>query len=96
MDNLFHEIATYDVLKATLQEMSVFRYKAVVFESPYGDFINPKKSHFYKSSYVADILADLIFSFPDIQFIFCENRKLANEWIYRWFRRINLEVGKKE
>ena len=39
------------------------------------------------------------FSFPDIQFIFCENRKLANEWIYRWFRRINLEeggVGEKE
>jgi len=94
MDNLFHEIGTYDSLKATLQEMNTFKYKAVVFESPYGDFINPKKSHFYRPSYIADVLADLAFSFPEIQFIFCENRKLANEWIYRWFQRINLEESK--
>lgn len=94
MDNLLHAIGTYDALKATLQEMSTFEYKAVVFESPYGDFISPKKSHFYRASYIADILADLAFSFPEIQFVFCENRRLANEWIHRWFQRINLEKSK--
>jgi len=91
MDNLLHEIATYDVLKATIQEMRTFKYRAFVFESSYGDFLKPKKNSFYNPSYIATILADLAFSFPDVQFIFCKNRKLANEWVWRWFLRINKE-----
>lgn len=89
LDNMLHEIATYDVLKATLQEISTYPFKAVVFESPYSDFMNPKKIRNYTASYVADILSDLAVSFPEIQFIFCGNRKFAQEWIYRWFLRIN-------
>jgi len=93
LDNFIHEISTYDVLKISLQEMRQFRYRAVVFESPYADFINPKKNNFYKPTYIAEILADLFVSFPDIQFVFCDNRKFANEWIYRWFSRISREVS---
>ena len=89
MDNLLHEIATYDVLKAAIQEMKTFKYRVIVFESPYSDFLKPKKNPFYKPSYIATILVDLAFSFPDVQFIFCKNRKLANEWVWRWFLRID-------
>jgi len=89
LDNMLHEIGTYDVLKATLQELSTYSFKAVVFESPYSDFMNPKKVKHYNTSYVADILSDLTVNFSDIQFIFCGNRKFAREWIYRWFLRIN-------
>ena len=96
MDNFIHEISSYDVFKISLQEMRQFKYRAVVFESPYADFINPKKNNFYKPTYIAEILADLFVSFPDIQFVFCDNRKIANEWIYRWFSRINTEISDKQ
>ncbi|MEO0225574.1 MAG: ERCC4 domain-containing protein, partial [candidate division WOR-3 bacterium] len=89
LDNFLHEVATYDCLKATLQELSLYRFKAVVFESPYSDFMHPAKIKPYRASYIADLLSDLVVSFPEIQFIFCENRKFAQEWIYRWFLRIN-------
>ena len=95
LDNMLHEIATYDILKATLQELATYPFKAVVFESPYSDFMNPKKVKYYKTSYVADILSDLAVCFPEIQFIFCGNRKFAREWIYRWFLRIN-SINKEE
>jgi len=91
IDNFLHEIAIYDVLKLQLQELDKLRYKAVVFESPYSDFINPKKLKAYNAVYIAEILADLFVSFPNIQFIFCDNRKIATEWIYRWFKRIKRE-----
>jgi len=93
MDNFLHEISTMEVFKVKLQEMSSFRYKAVVLESPYADFINPKKLSYYSAPYVAEILADLVVQFPEVQFIFFSNRKTANEWLYRWFQRINQTIG---
>ncbi|MFN3966338.1 MAG: ERCC4 domain-containing protein [Endomicrobiia bacterium] len=95
IDNLLHEIATYDVLKLQLQELNSFEYKAVVFEAPYSDFINPKKLKAYNASYISEIIADLFVSFPEIQFVFCDNRKIAAEWIYRWFTRIQREYRNK-
>ncbi len=88
MDNFLHEIRGYDIFKSSLEELKQYKYKAVIFDSPYSDFINPKKNLFYRPSYIADILADLSINFPDIQFTFFENRKLANEWLFRWFKRI--------
>lgn len=88
MDNFLHEIRGYDIFKSSLEELKQYKYKAVIFDSPYSDFINPKKNPFYRPSYIADLLADLYVYFPEIQFIFFENRKLANEWLHRWFKRI--------
>jgi len=64
----------------------------VVFESPYADFINPKKLTHYSAPFIAEILADLAVQFHDVQFIFCSNRKVANEWVYRWFQRIHQNI----
>lgn len=89
LDNIKHEIGTYDVLKASLQELSTYPYKAVVLESPYADFINPLKTKPYRATYFAEIISDLFVNFPEVQFVFCDNRKIAQEWVYRWFMRIN-------
>jgi hypothetical protein len=88
LDNFLHEVRNFEVLKISLQELQRYPYKALIFDSPYSEFINPKTNLFYNASYTADILAELYVTFPDIQFIFFKNRKLANEWLYRWFKRI--------
>ncbi|MGQ9464281.1 MAG: ERCC4 domain-containing protein [bacterium] len=91
LHNFLSEIGLYDTLKARLEELATYRYKALVFESPYSDFLNPEKIKPYSAVYLAEILSDLMVRFPDIQFIFCDNRKFAQEWLYRWFLRINAE-----
>lgn len=88
LDHFLHEIRNFEVLKLNLQELRQYPLKAMIFDSPYSEFINPKTNLFYKPSYTADILAELFVNFPDIQFVFFKNRKLANEWLYRWFKRI--------
>jgi len=94
LDDFLHQIGIYDVFKTKLQELSVYPHKTIVFEAPYSNFLDPKKIKPYAASYVADILADLAVLFPGVQFIFCENRKFAQEWLLRWFLRINAEEDK--
>jgi hypothetical protein len=94
LDEFIHEISRMDVFKAKLQEMEIFLHKAVVFESAYEDFINPKRIKYYSASYIAELLADLIVQFSHVQFIFCNNRRSANEWVYRWFARIKSNLEK--
>ena len=36
-------------------------------------------------SAVADAVAEAQARFPSVPIIFCENRKMAQEWLYRWF-----------
>ncbi len=92
--DFLHQIGVYDVFKTKLQELSTYPYKAVVFEAPYSNFLDPKRIRPYSASYVADILSDLTVLFPEIQFVFCENRKFSQEWLLRWFIRINVEETK--
>mgnify|MGYP000017642307 CR=1 FL=1 len=83
--------SVYDTFKVTLSELSTYKYKALVFESPYSDFLNPKKIKPYSANYIAEILSDIAVRFSEIQIVFCDNRKFAQEWLYRWFLRINAE-----
>ena len=95
-DNFLHEISSFDVLKAKLEELSKFPHKAVIFEASYLDFIDPKKNKFYSSIFIAELLAELSVQFPSIQFIFSVNRKSANKWLYYWFRRIYQNIENKQ
>lgn len=87
-ENFLHEISSFDVLKAKLEELAKYLHKAVIFEAGYLDFIDPKKNKFYSSTFIAELLAELSVQFPQVQFIFSDNRKSANKWLYHWFRRI--------
>lgn len=91
LNNFLKQIGTYDTLKVTLKELTTYPYKTLIFESPYSDFLNPKKIKPYRASYIAEILSDLAVRFPEIQIIFCDNRKFAQEWLLRWFLRIDTE-----
>ncbi len=91
LDNFLNQIATYDSFKAMLNELATYPYKALILESPYSDFLNPKKISPYRASYIADIISDITVCFPQIQIVFCDNRKFAQEWLLRWFLRINSE-----
>lgn len=88
LDNFLHELRNFEILKISLQELRGYPYKALFFDSPYSEFLNPKTNQFYSPTYTADIIAELFISYPDIQIVFFKNRKLANEWLYRWFKRI--------
>jgi hypothetical protein len=88
-DQFLHEIATFEVLKAHLVEMTAsYKYKALVIEANYSDLVNPKKSRFYSAGLVAQVIAELYASFPGLQIAFCSNRKHAAEWVGRYFQRI--------
>ncbi len=91
LHNFLSQIGTYDSFKAMLTELNTYPYKALVLESPYSDFLNPRKIKPYRASYIAEILSDLVVRFPQIQVVFCDNRKFAQEWLLRWFLRINAE-----
>jgi hypothetical protein len=83
------DIATLEVIKARLLEMSArYRHSALVIEADYATLVNPKKNRFYSAGLVADIIADLHAGFPGVQIVFCSNRKLAREWVERYFTRI--------
>jgi len=92
-DNFLHEIASFDVLKAKLEEMARFPHKAVVFESAYSDFVDAKKNRAYSAGFVATLLAELSVEFPQVQFIFCNGRKAANKWLYHWFDRLHQHLS---
>lgn len=87
-ENFLHSLQSFEVLRASLHELKLIPFGAMVLECSYADLINPKKNPYFKPSYIADVLAELYFLFPDIQIAFCDNRKIANEWTYRWFKRI--------
>jgi ERCC4-type nuclease len=88
-DQFLQDIATLEVLRARLLEMTTkYRYAALVVEADYGDLVNPKKSRFYTAGLVADVIAELSSAFPGLQLAFCSNRKFAAEWVERYFTRI--------
>lgn len=91
LNDFLKQIPTYDSFKAMLKELSTYPYKVLIFESPYSDFLNPGKIKPYRATYIADIISDLYFHFPEVQIVFCDNRKLAQAWLLRWFLRINSE-----
>lgn len=88
-DNFFQQMKQVDAVKAKLHELcETYKYKAVVIESSYADLIDPKKAKFYRGGTVANFIANLTASFPDLQFTFCKNRKIANEWVARYFQAV--------
>ncbi|NLJ48037.1 MAG: hypothetical protein GX428_00385 [Candidatus Atribacteria bacterium] len=93
-ENLLHNMQSFEQLRASLHELKTSPYRAMIFECSYADLINPKKNPHFKPSYVADVLAEIYVLFPDIQIVFCDNRKIANEWTYRWFKRISQSFKK--
>lgn len=68
-------------LKYQLTELASCPRAAVVVEERYSRAL---RHEIVRSSVVADGLAECQIAFPNVPIMFCENRKLAQEWTYRF------------
>lgn len=68
-------------LKYQLTELASVPRAAVVVEERYSRAFQHER---VRGSVVADALAEAQVAFPNVPIMFCENRKLAQEWTYRF------------
>jgi hypothetical protein len=68
-------------LRFALGELSTLPRAAVVVEDRYSQVFALKR---IRPALVAEALAELQVRWPDIPIVFCETRKLAEEWTYRY------------
>ncbi|MCF8608805.1 hypothetical protein L5G28_01325 [Gordonia sp. HY285] len=68
-------------LTYALAEMAAVFRAAVVVEAPYSSVFRQERA---SGAAVAEAVAELQVRFPSVPVVFCDNRKLAQEWTYRW------------
>lgn len=68
-------------LRYALGELAALPRAAVVVEEPYSRVF--AQEH-VRPAVVADGLAELQVAYPSVPVVFCDTRKLAQEWTYRW------------
>jgi ERCC4 domain-containing protein/Lsr2 protein len=68
-------------LKFAVAELATLTTAAVVVEDRYSQIFTHE--HFRPAA-VADALAELQVRYPNVPIVFCETRKLAEEWVYRY------------
>jgi len=89
------ERKTFDNLKASfsnlpyfhqfLGELESYKYNALVIEANYSDFLNPEKLKYYTSEFGAKAIAEIYSFHPSLNVVFAGSRKLAQEWVLRFF-----------
>lgn len=87
-DNLLGDFGVMAALHQRLAELTNHEHHALVVEAPYSDFLNPKKVHYYTTSFCARAIAELYALHPRLRLRFCANRKVANEWARHYFAAI--------
>jgi len=87
-DNLLSEFGKMHAFHQQLGELSAYKYAALVIEANYSDFLNPNKIKFYTTSFATKAIAELYALHPKLNIVFAGNRKLANEWTYRFFSAV--------
>lgn len=88
-ENLLSEFGRMPVFHQQLGELSAYKHSALVIEANYSDFLNPDKVKYYHPAFTAKAIAELYALHPALTIVFAGNRKLANEWTYRFFSAIN-------
>ena len=89
LDNLLADFGAMPVLHQTLAELASYTHHALVIEAPYADFLNSKKVHHYTASFCARAIAEIQVVHPSLRVVFCENRKVANEWTRHFFSAVS-------
>ncbi|WP_223144621.1 ERCC4 domain-containing protein [Deferribacter autotrophicus] len=88
-DNLISEFRKMSVFHQQLAELSAYKYSALVIEANYSDFLKADKLKFYTPSFAVKAIAELFAFHPNLPIVFAGNRKLANEWTYRFFEAVD-------
>jgi hypothetical protein len=68
-------------LKFAVAELATLAAAALVVEDRYSQVF---ASEHFRPSAIADALAELQVRYPNVPIVFCETRKLAEEWVYRY------------
>jgi ERCC4-type nuclease len=77
-------------LRFALAELAALPRAAVVVEDRYSQVFALER---VRPSVIADGLAELQVRWPNVPIVFCENRKLAEEWTYRYLAAARTELG---
>ncbi len=68
-------------LRFAVAELATLAAAAVVVEDRYSQIFT---SEHFRPAAIADALAELQVRYPNVPIVFCETRKLAEEWVYRY------------
>ena len=68
-------------LRFAVAELATLPAAAVVVEDRYSQIF---ASEHFRPAAIADALAELQVRYPNVPIVFCETRKLAEEWVYRY------------
>lgn len=79
-------------LRFQLTELSAIPRAAVVVEERYSQVF---KLDFVRPSVVADGIAECQVRFPTVPIVFCETRKLAQEWTYRFLAAARIALAEE-
>ncbi len=84
-DNMLQDFIKLHSIHQKIGELEAYRHSAVVVEANYSDFLNPKKQKYYPAAFLAKAIAEMYAMHPRINIVFAGSRKLANEWVLRYF-----------
>jgi hypothetical protein len=68
-------------LRYAVGQLAALDHAAVVVEARYSAIL---QSTFMRPALIFDTIADYALRWPEVPVVFCENRKLAEEWTYRY------------
>jgi hypothetical protein len=85
-DNLLADLGQLQALHHSLAHLERYERAALVVEAQYADFLDEKRlTGRWPAAFVARALAEVAAMHPRLPMVFCGNRKLANQWTYRFF-----------
>ena len=88
-ENLVSEFSKMMAFHQQLGELTAYKNSALVIEANYSDFLKPEKLKYYSPTFAVKAIAELYAYHPSLSIVFAGNRKLANEWTYRYFMAIS-------
>ncbi|MGC8580590.1 MAG: ERCC4 domain-containing protein [bacterium] len=87
-ENMLHDFMQMHTIHQKIGEIEAYKHSAIVIEANYSDFLNPKKQTYYPVAFLAKAIAEIYAMHPRVNIVFAGNRKLANEWVLRYFSSI--------
>ncbi len=84
-DNLLQDLGAMQALHHALADLTRYDHAALVIEAQYADFLDPRRLEGrWPAAFVAKAIAEVTAMHPSLPVIFAGNRKLANQWAYRF------------
>ena len=94
-DNIFAEFGKMQIFHNQLNELTSYKYAALVIEANYSDFFKPDKLKFYSSTSVSKAIGELHGMHPNLSIVFAGKRKFAAYWTHRFFEAVAFHENDK-